>query len=65
MGRVPARIDWLQTVPGLEFEASWKRRVTADIAGVPVQFIGRDDLLVNKRPVGRPQARAACPKFGP
>ncbi len=55
MGRIPARIDFLQTVPGLEFEASWERRVTADIAGVPVQFIGRDDLLVNKRVVGRPQ----------
>ena len=57
MGRIPARIDFLQTVPGLEFEASWERRVTADIAGVPVQFIGRDDLLVNKRIVGRPQDR--------
>jgi hypothetical protein len=57
MGRVPARIDFLQTVPGLEFASSWERRVTADFAGVPVQFIGRDDLLVNKRAVGRPQDR--------
>jgi hypothetical protein len=55
MGRVPARIDFLQTVPGLEFHSSWERRVTAEIAGVPVQFIGRNDLLVNKRAVGRPQ----------
>jgi hypothetical protein len=55
MGRIPARIDFLQTVPGLEFEASWARRVTADLAGVAVQFIGRDDLLTNKRAVGRPQ----------
>jgi hypothetical protein len=56
MGRIPARIDFLQTVPGLDFETSWERRVTADIAGVPVPFISRDDLLVNKRAVGRPQA---------
>ncbi len=55
MGRVPARVDFLQTVPGLEFEASWARRVTAEIAGVPVQFLGRDDLIVNKRTVGRSQ----------
>jgi len=55
MGRVPARIDFLQTVPGLDFGTSWGRRVTAEIAGVPVQFIGRDDLIVNKRVVGRPQ----------
>ena len=57
MGRIPARIDFLQTVPGLEFEPCWQRRVTADVAGVPVQFIGRDDLVVNKRIVGRPQDR--------
>jgi hypothetical protein len=55
MGRIPARIDFLQTVPGLAFDAAWARHVTADVAGVPVQFIGRDDLLVNKRTVGRPQ----------
>jgi len=57
MGRIPARVDFLQTLPGLEFEASWPRRIVADIAGVPVSFIGRDDLIVNKRAVGRPQDR--------
>lgn len=55
MGRIPARIDFLQTVPGLAFDAAWERRVTAVVDGVPVQFVGRDDLLVNKRTVGRPQ----------
>ena len=55
MGRVPARVDFLQTVPGLEFQAAWARRVTADVAGVLVPFVGRDDLVVNKRIVGRPQ----------
>src|SRR4051794_25835516 len=43
MGRIPARIDFLQTALGLDFEASWERRVTADIAGVAVHFIARDD----------------------
>jgi hypothetical protein len=57
MGRVPARIDFMQTLLGVEFSAAWSRRVTADIAGVPVSFISRDDLLVNKRAVGRPQDR--------
>jgi predicted nucleotidyltransferase len=55
MGRIPSRIDILQTVPGLAFDAAWERRVTADVAGVPVKFIGRDDLIANKRAVGRPQ----------
>ena len=57
MGRIPARVDFLQTVPGLEFEPCWERRVTADLGGVAVQFLGRDDLLVNKRVVGRAQDR--------
>jgi len=55
MGRVPARVDFLQTIPGVDFDPAWRRRVTADIAGVTVNFISRDDLLVNKRAVGRPQ----------
>ncbi|WP_437540813.1 hypothetical protein WME97_25425 [Sorangium sp. So ce367] len=32
MGRVPARIDFLQTVAGIAFEPSSERRVTADVA---------------------------------
>lgn len=55
MGRAPARIDFLQTLPGVEFEPAWSRRVTADMDGVPVCFISRDDLISNKRAVGRPQ----------
>lgn len=55
LGRIPARVDLLQTVLGLEFESCWQRRVTAEIAGVQVHFLGREDLVVNKRAVGRPQ----------
>ncbi len=56
-GRVPARVDILQTVPALSFEDAWPNRVTLDLAGVPIAFIGRDDLVRNKRAVGRPQDR--------
>jgi hypothetical protein len=55
MGRVPARIDFLQSIPGVEFEAAWGRRTTAEIEGAVVTFIGREDLIANKRAVGRPQ----------
>ena len=57
MGRVPARVDFLQSVPALTFEACWARRLTATFEGVVVQFVGRDDLIANKRAVGRPQDR--------
>ncbi|WP_437813253.1 DUF6036 family nucleotidyltransferase [Sorangium sp. So ce1078] len=55
MGRVPARIDFLQSISGIEFETAWSRRVTASFEGVPIYFIGRDDLIANKRATGRPQ----------
>jgi hypothetical protein len=57
MGRAPARIDFLQTMPGVEFGPAWQRRVIIETAGVPIYFIGRDDLIANKRIVGRPQDR--------
>jgi predicted nucleotidyltransferase len=55
MGRVPARVDFLLTIPGATFDPAWKRRVTVVVDGVAISVIGRDDLLANKRAVGRPQ----------
>jgi hypothetical protein len=57
LGRVPARVDLLQTLPGVDFESCWKRRVVADIGGVRATFIGRKDLIANKQAVARPQDR--------
>ncbi len=53
LGRIPARIDFLQTVQGLDFDSAWQRRVTSTTSGGQVSFIGRDDLIANKRAVGR------------
>lgn len=55
IGRVPARVDFLQCAPGVVFDDAWARRVTVEIAGTAVTFIGPDDLMANKRAVGRPQ----------
>jgi hypothetical protein len=55
LGRVPARVDFLQVVPGVEFPGAWSQRVAAEVDGVRVQFIGREDLVANKRTVARPQ----------
>jgi len=55
MGRAPARIDFLQTIPGVSFEPAWKRRVDITLGGIVVHVIGRDDLTNNKRAVARPQ----------
>ena len=55
MGRAPARVDFLQPVPGLEFASSWSSRVPVVMAGITVLFLSREDLLINKRKVGRRQ----------
>lgn len=57
MGRAPARVDLLLAMPGVEFRDAWTRRVDLDLDGLRVHVIGRDDLIANKRAVGRPQDR--------
>ena len=55
MGRVPARVDLLLSIPGVEFASAWPRRVVVELGGARAQVIGREDLIANKRAVGRPQ----------
>jgi hypothetical protein len=40
---------------GLKFPSAWEARCVAEVEGVKVAFVGREQLLVNKRAVGRPQ----------
>ena len=58
LGRPPARIDLLLGAPGVDFPGAWARRVVRRIDGIDVTFIGRDDLIANKRAVDRPRDRA-------
>ncbi len=55
MGVPPMRVDVMMDVPGIGFGEAWKRRDTIDLAGVPVHFIGKQDLIRAKRASGRPQ----------
>jgi len=57
MGRAPNQIDVITTIDGVSFDDAWPRRVEANYDGVPAYFIGRDDLLTNKRSADRPQDR--------
>jgi len=56
LGTPPVRVDILMSLPGLEFESAWQRRVEVDFEGVPVPFISKQDLITSKLAVGRPQA---------
>ena len=46
-------LDFLVHPAGFEFAAAWSRHETVEIGGVPVHFVGLEDLLAMKRAAGR------------
>jgi predicted nucleotidyltransferase len=53
LGRPPYRIDILTSIQGVEFAPAYARRKILRADGLELPFIGLDELLVNKRAVGR------------
>jgi hypothetical protein len=58
LGTAPNRIDLLTSITGVSFDDAWQGRLEGDLGGVPVVFIGRRELIQNKRSTGRAQDRA-------
>ncbi len=52
-GTPPARIDLLRSIPGVDFEGAFGRRVDVDWSGTIVHVIGKKDLIAAKRAAGR------------
>lgn len=55
IGVAPIRIDIITSIPGVEFEDAWQRRLVSPIDEIPVPFISKDDLIAAKLASGRPQ----------
>jgi hypothetical protein len=55
MGRPPTRVDILMSIEGVRFADAWRARVKTEVDGVVTHVISRNDLIANKRTVGRPQ----------
>lgn len=53
IGVAPVRIDILTDITGVEFADAWQRRVAGTFFGLSVYFISFDDLIANKRALGR------------
>lgn len=53
LGYPPFRIDLLTGIDGVEFDAVWPNRQTFIHDGLPLHFIGLEDLKANKRASGR------------
>jgi hypothetical protein len=55
LGRPPNRIDLVTSISGVSFDDAWSSRIEGRLDGLPVQFLGRNALLANKRASGRPK----------
>lgn len=56
VGVPPVRIDFLTSVPPLEFRACWTRRETlANDHGISTHYLSKSDLIAAKQNAGRPQ----------
>ena len=55
LGVAPNRVDLLTTIDGVTFDEAWRGRVSGHYGGEVVDYIGRAELVRNKRASGRPQ----------
>lgn len=52
-GFEPMRLEILNRISGVTFECCYANRIEVEVEGVPIQVIGRDDLIANKIASGR------------
>jgi predicted nucleotidyltransferase len=55
IGIEPSRIDILTSISGVQFDDAWERRMNIELEGLSIPVIGRNDLITNKRAIGRPK----------
>jgi hypothetical protein len=53
LGLPPRRIDLITAITGVGFAEAWDSRVSHRVGGLTVPFIGRRELVRNKRATGR------------
>ncbi len=63
LGVAPLRIDIVTSIKGVEFQGAWKNRVTGRFGDIDVYFISKEDLIKNKRALGRKQDLADIEKL--
>jgi hypothetical protein len=64
IGLPPRRIDILTSITGVDFEDAWSARVSHDVGGLTAPFLGRAELVRNKRATGRAKDRADLEALG-
>jgi hypothetical protein len=55
LGVPPLRLEVMNEISGVAFAACYRQRVAETVAGIPINFIDRENLLLNKQAAGRPK----------
>jgi predicted nucleotidyltransferase len=55
IGYPPLRIDILNEIDGVDFKDAYPNKLIIDVDGLPVNYIGLEDLIKNKKVSGRKQ----------
>lgn len=55
LGVAPNRVDLVTSIDGVTFAEAWNGRSAGHYGTEPASYIGKPELLRNKRAVGRPQ----------
>lgn len=58
LGVPPGRVDVITSIEAITFDEAWPNRLIVELDGLSVSVLGRNELLRNKRAVGRPQDQA-------
>jgi hypothetical protein len=53
LGEPPVRIDLITSLTGISWEEAFSNRVPEMYGDVPVYILGREQLIVNRRAIGR------------
>ena len=64
VGVAPVAIDFLTSLPGVEFSEAWGRREEAECDGIRVNYLSKSDLVAAKRRAGRPTDLADLAELG-
>jgi hypothetical protein len=64
LGVAPVRVDLITSITGLSWEDVFTSRVPSNYGDVPVNYIGREELILNKRAVGRAKDLADLEALG-
>jgi len=58
LGTPPNRVNLLTSISGVEWADASSGAVAGTLGGVPIRFLGREQLIQNKRSSGRLRDRA-------